>query len=497
MGKYLFGIDVGTASTKGIIVHPRGEVVAESYVPHKISFPRPGWAEQDAEKTWWGDLKRVCKSLFKKVNPKDIGGVGISALCPDMLPLDKAGKPLRPAILYGIDGRASKEIKQIEEQIGKDEIFKICGNTLQAQSVGPKILWFKKHEPRLFDKTRKISSASNYLVFKLTRKWVIDKLTASMFHPLLDLSKLDWSEEMIDTLGILPDMLPEVRWSTELAGGVTTEAARETGLSKETPVIVGACDGLASFLSTGIEREGEASIFMGTTTCLAMVSDRKVTHPLLWAAPYYRSGKYLLCGGTATSGALITWFRDNFCPVKTSYSLLDKEAEGVQPGSNGLVILPYFSGERTPVLDERARGLIIGLTLSHRRSHIYRALLEATAYCIKHHFDIARKVKVLPRRIIVVDGGAKSKIWRQIISDVTNFPIEYAPKALGAPFGDAYLVGLGIGVYKNLEPLREMVSVAGVTKPREKLHKKYLKYYSIFRRLYKKTKDEMHELSEM
>ena len=200
--------------------------------------------------------------------------------------------------------------------------------------------------------------------------------------------------------------------------------------------------------------------------------------------------------GTVASGALLTWFRDNFCP-DLSFSELDGQAEKIEPGSNGLIVLPYFSGERTPVLDESARGLVIGLTLSHEKGDIYRALLEATAYCIKHHFDTAEETNISPKRVSIVDGGAKSKIWRQIISDVTNFPIEYAPNALGAPFGDAYAAGLGIGEYRDLEPLRDMVSITDVTKPREEIHGKYLECYSIFRRLYAETKEEMHKLAEV
>jgi xylulokinase len=339
-------------------------------------------------------------------------------------------------------------------------------------------------------------SASNYIVYKLIGEHVIDKFTASFFHPLFDLSKLNWSEDRINALDIPFDVLPETKWSTEIAGVVTQKAARETGLAKGIPVIVSMCDGMASILSTGIEREGEGCIFMGTTTCIFIVSDKKVTHPLLWALPFYKRGKYLLAGGTATSGALLTWFRDNFCENNISYGTLDGEAEKIQPGSNGLVILPYFSGERTPVLDEKARGLILGLTLSHGRSHIYRALLEATAYCIKHHFDIAKEKNISPKRVLIVNGGAKSKIWRQIISDVTDLSLEYAPKALGAPFGDAYAAGLGIGEYKDLESLRNIISIADVRKPRKEINEKYSEYYSIFRRLYTETKDEMHKLWE-
>ena len=235
--------------------------------------------------------------MLKKIDAKEIGAIGVSGLCPDMLPLDKEGRPLRPAILYGIDGRAAKEIKLIEERIGRERIFQLCGNTLQAQSVGPKILWFKEHEPKKFEKTNKILSASNYLVYKLTGEYVIDKFTASMFHPLFDLSKLDWSEEMANGLDIPLDLLPETKWSTEIAGEVTQKSSRETGLGRGTPVIVSMCDGMASPLSTGLERGGEACIFMGTTTCIFIVSDREVTHPLLWAAPYYKPEKYLLCGG--------------------------------------------------------------------------------------------------------------------------------------------------------------------------------------------------------
>jgi xylulokinase len=495
MAECLLGVDVGTSSTKGAVIDNNGKLLAEAWVEHGIEIPKPGWAEQDAEEIWWNDFKKICKLLFEKIEPGNIKGVGVSGLCPDMLPVDKEGKPLRKAILYGIDRRASREIKEIEEKIGKKRIFEVCGNTLQAQSVGPKILWFKKHEPELFEKTHKILSASNYVVYKLTGEYSIERFTASFFHPLFDITRLNWNEHMVKELDLPLDILPDVKWSTELTGSVTKEAAKETGLVEGTGVITGMCDAIGSVMSTGLEKEGEICIFMGTTTCLLLVLDRKVTHPLLWSIPYYKSGKYIFGGGTSTSGAIVAWFRENFCPEK-SYEELDEEAERIEPGANGLVMLPYFMGERTPVLDERARGIIFGLTISHNRSHVYRAVLEATAYCIKHHFDVMKEKGVFPERVLIVDGGAKSVLWRQIISDVINMPVEYIPKALGAPFGDAYAAGMGMGMFKDLDLLREMNSVKDVRRPREKEHEKYMKHYSVFRSLYKKTKEEMHDLSD-
>ena len=484
----LLGIDIGTSSTKGIVMD-EGKVIAETSVPHTIEIPKPGYAEHDAEMVWWGDIKNVCRRLLK--NAENIEAIGISALCPDMLPIDKEGKPLRKAVLYGIDSRATEEIKEIENKVGKEKIFEVCGNSLQSQSVGPKILWFMKNEPHLFKKTFKIHTASSYILYKLTGEHCIGMFTASMYHPFYNIKKHEWDEEMLSALNIPRHLLPELKWPTEIGGYVTKKASEETGLKEGTPVITGMCDAGASIFSAALGKENEMCIFMGTTTCMFLVQNKLKTHPMLWAMPYFLRGKYLLAGGTTSTGAIVQWFKDNFAHGK-SYETLDEEAE--RAGISTIVLLPYFMGERTPILDERAKGMLFGLRIDYKGANIYRAILEATGYAIRHHLDIMKEAGANVEKIMLVNGGSKSRVWRQIISDILQREVYRPERAFGAPFGDAYAAGMGIGKYKDLKQMKEFLGKEEVTDPEKENKDKYDSLYDIYLRLYKKTKEEMHDL---
>jgi xylulokinase len=506
--KYLLGIDIGTLGSKGIIVDYELNVVATQFIEHGLLIPKPGWAEQEADKIWWGDFRKLSKVLLKEaaIDPKDIAGIGVSALFADMLPLDKEGRSLRPGILYGIDTRASKEIKWIEEQIDKERIFDVCGNMLTSQSVGPKILWFKEHEPNKFKKTHKILSATGYIVFKLTGNFTVDNVIASFFHPFFNLSKIKWEDEIFEQIGIPRNLLPQNKWSTEIAGYITEEASKETGFAKGTPVIVGTGDALASLVSVGALKDREAIFMYATTGCIFTTLKEKATNPNLWSFAHCLKGKYSIAGGMATSGAIVRWFRDQFGYKEKkiekekkldAYQLLDDQAVKIAPGSDGLIILPYFSGERTPLNDELARGTIIGLTLSHTKAHIYRAILESVGYGFRHHLDEMKKSKVLPKRVFAIDGGAKSALWRKIVSNITGVTQEYVSKPLGAPFGDAYLAGLGIGMFKDFKPLLSSVEIEDTTKPNIELKKKYDKYYLIYKKLYPHIKEDVHNLAKL
>jgi xylulokinase len=488
----LLGIDIGTSNTKGVIIDNL-KVISESSIPHIIEMPKPGYFEQDAEQVWWGDIVKVCRELLHNIDVNKIEAVGVSAHCPDMLPIDKHGKALRKGVLYGIDSRAISQIEEINRKIGERKIFEVCRNVLQTQSVGPKIVWLMQNEPEIFNKTYKIHSASSYILFKLTGKHILGTLTASMFHPLFNIRKLEWDDEILSILNIPKSILPDIKWPVSIGGYLHKEASEQTGLKVGTPVITGMCDACASVFSSGLENEREMSIFMGTTTCMFLSVNNIVAHPQLWLMPYYKAGKYLFAGGTSSTGAVVQWFKDNFAE-NMSLKELDERAEEIEAGSNGLVVLPYFMGERTPLLDRNAKGVIFGLKINHNKAHVHRAILEATAYCIKHHIDKMKEAKVTPQKITLVNGGAKSRLWRQIISDVLGCRIYHARNAYGAPYGAAYGAGIGIGIYKDLKPLKENLDEYYI-EPCPEANKKYEELYKIFLDLYPKTKEDMLLLS--
>jgi len=503
---YLVGIDIGTQGSKGALLTLDGKVVATSYIEHGVSTPRPGWAEHDAERIWWGDLKKICRDLIHKadIDPKRIAAMGCSGLAPDVLPVNSQGKPLRTAILYG-DARSIKETQWLNKKVGKKKIFEISGRSLYTQAAGPKILWLKNNEPEVFSKTFKILTATSYLVYKLTGNYVIDYCNADCFTPLFDFKKSRWSEEMCDVVGISPQVLPEIRFAGDIAGRVTIDASRETGLVQGTPIIVGTTDFAADILSTGTIKEGEAALLYGSTMLIWVIVKEPKFHPLLFSGTFVIPGSYRIGGAMATSGALTKWFRDNFAQAEreiekrtgvNAYSLLSDQAQHVSPGSDGLVVLPYFKGERTPILDEKARGLIIGLTLSHTKAHLYRALLEGTAYGLQHHLEILKDLGVKVTKINAVGGGTKSNLWTQIISDVTGVEQRCLHHSTSSSIGDAYLAGYGVGVFKGFEIIRQKwIKIEKEVKPSKEAHLEYKKYYRIYRSLYRHVKREMHELA--
>jgi xylulokinase len=286
--EYLLGVDIGTSSSKGVLLDSSMNVIEQVRVSHQVLNPNPGWFEHDAEEVWWNDFVHLSQTLVEQtdIDANRITGVGISALHAAMLPIDSDGDPLRPGILYGVDSRSAEEIEIINEQIGTDRIYETSGNALTSQSVGPKMLWYKRNEPTNFDQTDKILDAVGYVVYKLTGNYTIDNAIAGFFDPLFDVSEVEWSTEILDELDIPRDLVPDNRWSTEIAGQITAEAATETGLAVDTPVIVGTGDAIASQVSVGAVEHGDAIFMYGTTGVIYTTLDEPKSNPDLWAFPH-------------------------------------------------------------------------------------------------------------------------------------------------------------------------------------------------------------------
>ncbi len=424
MGDLLLGIDVGTYTSKGVLVKPSGEVLKSCVVDHEMDIPRPGWAEQDADRVWWGDVIKICHRLLdgSPYRGEDVVGIALSAIGPCMLPLDKKGRPLRPGILYGVDTRAAAEIEYLNRRLGEETIFQFCGMVFTSQAVGPKILWMRNNEPELWKKVDHITTASSYLVYRLTGEKVMDRHTASHYMPLMDIKSLEWSDKFADEILEL-QKLPRLAWSDELAGYVSSTGAKETGLKAGTPVAVGAVDALSEAISVGVVKPGDLMLMYGSTTFFIQVLDSPTPDKRMWTVAGAFKGQYNLAAGMATTGSLTRWFRDELArelPEETAYASLFNEIVNVAPGADGILVLPYFSGERTPINDPKARGVIAGLTLSHHRSHLYRAILEGVAYGIRHNLDTFRSIGAKVKRIVAVGGGTKSSTWLQIVSDVAD-----------------------------------------------------------------------------
>lgn len=506
--RLLLGIDIGTSSSKGLLADFAGRIIAEHTVTHGFDIPQPGWAEQDADAIWWSDFCAIARALIAEaaIDANRIAGVAASAIAPTMLPLDENYRPLRPAILYGIDARAGEEIAEMTAALGEDKIFARTGHLLSAQSVGPKALWYRKNQPELFKRTRKIVTAATYLVFKLTDNFVVDNYVAPYFTPFFDVRQLAWRKDWVEQVCPL-EWLPETRWSVERAGEVTERAAAETGIPRGTPVAVGTADALAEAVAAGAISNGDLMVMYGTTLFLIQTTAKYRPRRDLWASVHLRPEAAILAAGMSTSGALLAWFRDELAgderataiaTGENAYALLSERAAETPAGSAGLITLPYFSGERTPINDVQAKGLFFGLTLSHSRAHLYRSCLEGIAYGLRHNIEAMAEAEAAPQRLVAIGGGTQDALWLQICSDVTGLSQDVPAETIGAAYGDAYIAGMAAGLFSDFAPLREeWVRIARRIQPNPEAKPIYDELYSIYRELYRDNRRHMSRISQL
>lgn len=506
-GQYLLGIDVGTYSTKGVLTTPEGKVVHQHVVEHDVSFPRPGWVEHDADEIWWADTVAVCHSLRGAgFDMKSIGAMAVSAIGPCMLPVDELGKPLRPGVLYGIDTRAHEEIDWLNTRFGEEAMFELGGMALTSQAMGPKILWLKRNEPDIYARTHKILTASGYMIYKLTGEYVIDRHTGAHYNPLVDITTLEWDGRFAEPI-IELEKLPKLLWSTEIAGYITSEAAAETGLPIGIPVTAGTVDAAAEAVSVGAVQPGDLMVMYGTTMFFISVTEKVVPDHRVWSTGYVFPNTRNIAGGMATTGALTRWFRDQFGQPEmaaeadggsNAYAALAQLAAEIPAGSHGLVCLPYFEGERTPIHDPDARGVFAGLTLRHTRGHMYRAILEGTAFGVRHNIETLNDIGAPPQRIVAVGGGARNDTWLQIVSDVAGIPQVVPKQTIGAAYGDAFLAGLSAGIIDDVARLTDTwVEAQTIITPQSENARVYAETYDVYRNIYENAKGELHELARL
>ncbi len=495
MRRYL-GVDVGTFESKGVLVAEDGAILAEARRPHRMLTPRPGWAEHRAEEDWWDDFAAIAQQLTAGMAPGAVRAVALSAIGPCMLPVDAAGAPLTNAVLYGVDTRAAAEVAELTAAIGVETLLARTGQALTSQAVGPKILWLKRNRPDVWARTARVLTSTSYLVARLTGATVIDHYTAAGFGPLYDVDRQDWTEDLGPGIAGR-DMLPRLGWTTEIAGGVTPAAAAATGLAVGTPVTFGTIDAAAEALSVGVRAPGDTMLMYGSTIFVIALTATRVRDPRLWYAPWLFPGGHAAMAGMATSGTLTHWLRDQFArelAPEAAFARLAAEAEAVPALAEGLMVLPYFSGERTPIHDPDAKGVIFGLNLTHTRGHVMRAALEGIACGTAHAFEAMAEAGAAPARLLAVGGGVANRVWAQATSDFCGLDQIVCAKTIGASYGDAFLAALAVGDVKaediagwNPEALRIVAAPTAA-------HRRRL---GAFKELYVRTRDLMAAGSEV
>ncbi|MBR3718256.1 MAG: FGGY-family carbohydrate kinase [Firmicutes bacterium] len=506
---FFMGIDTGTNSSKGVLIDETGGILAQHSTEHSMENPQPGHYEHDAERDWWGDLCTISKALIEKsgVDPKQIRAVGISALGADCLPVDEQCRPLRKAILYGIDARATDEMEQLTQLYGEEQILKWYGRPLCSSDVMPKILWIKNKEPQVYAKTYKFLTGSSYINAKLTGNYVVDRfLGLASFNPLYDQQTWQPVPELCAPV-CRPDQLAEGKEAADLAGFVTAQAAAETGLAEGTPVITGTDDSGAEAISCGVVESGKMMLQLGSSVYMILGTDTLVDDERLWREQFIVPSLCDISAGTNTAGSLTKWLRDELfedlldqekAGGEDAYQAMMREAERIPAGSDGLITLPYFAGERTPVNDPDARGMFFGLTLQHTRAHLCRSALEAVAYSIRQQIRIMEEhPEVKIDRIIAAGGGTQNPLWMQIIADVLGKEIEVPAVTVGACYGDALMAALGSGAegFENYAALSRVIRAGKTYVPDPAAHEIYGKYQAIYDKLYDATKTLAHALS--
>lgn len=505
--KYLVGTDIGTSGTKTILMDTNGRLVSQDLKEYGVLTPKPLWAEQWPN-VWLEASERSIRETVAKtnVNVSDIVGLCISGLYGGSgIPLDENMIAIRPCLIW-MDRRATEQEKWVKEHIESGRLHRITRNGTDPYYGYTKILWIRDNEPENWKRTKLFLPPNAYVIYKLTNEIAIDYSSAGNLGGVFDMNTRNWSYELMDDMGIPRTMMPS-RFveNTEQVGTLTAAAAEKLGLLTGTPVFNGGVDCGAATLGMGVFEPGEYAAAIGTSMCAALISPDAATTNDLIEWPYVFDAKRLnYCfGGGATAGAAIKWFRDTFADTElenekaggpNAYAALDKIAEKITCGSEGLVVLPYLMGERSPVWDTKAKGVIFGLSLVHTKAHIYRAFLESIAYSLRHTMESCGTE--INGSILLAGGVSKSPLWRQIFADVLGHSVICPKNEVEANLGDVMLAGLGTKVV-TIDELKHWQTLGSEIIPNSEAHEKYNEYYKIYRLLYEHTKDDMSALDQI
>jgi xylulokinase len=489
----LLGIDVSTTSVKALLVDNNGEIVKSSTTPLTLSNPRPLWSEQNPE-DWW----QAAITSIKQVVPDsdDIAAIGLTGQMLGLVLLDDAGDVLRPAILWN-DQRCAEECDEIRERAGKERLIQISGNDALTGFTAPKILWVRNHEPEVYARAHHVLLPKDYLRYKLTREYAMDKADGSGTL-LFDLKRRHWSNELLAALDIPDTWLPPTFEGPEITGRIAREAAEATGLRKDTPVVAGGGDQSAQAVGVGAVRPGVLAVTMGTSgvvfaaTETPLIESQGRLHAFCHAVPE----RWHLMGVMLSAAGSLQWYRDTLAP-NVAFAELVAEAAGVPAGSDGLLFLPYLCGERTPHPDPLARGSWVGLTTRHSRAHLTRAVLEGVAFGLKDIFALMQQAGMRQiDEVRVSGGGAKSKLWRQILADVLDSELVTVNTTEGAAYGAALLAGVAAGIWPNVDTAcHETIRVSDRITPNATNISRYDEMHRHYQTLYPALSPVSHSLS--
>lgn len=483
------GIDIGTTSVKSIVISQKGDIIFESSRSHDLISSKPGFAEEDPN-IWWNSVKSILKELSEKGLSNRIAAIGVTGMVPTLILVDENLEAIRNSIQQN-DARATVEITELKKIINEDQYFLETANTLNQQVVFPKILWLKKHEPENISKVKWIMGSYDFISTKLTGNPHVE-INWALESGMWLVRERKWHEEILKVTGIKKQILPPVFEPIEVIGETTTEVEKETGFPSGIPVIAGSADHIASSLAVGLREEGDLLLKFGGAGDIMFVMESLKIDKRLFLDYHNIPYKYILNGCMAASGSLVKWYMN--IVQENSYDELTNEALESDIGARGIVMLPYFLGEKTPIFNTKARGVIFGLGLHHNRGDIFRSILESVAFGFKHHIEVIKEMGFQIKQVFISDGGAKNPLWRQITADVIGMDIKYILNNPGSSLGVAFLAGVSVGIFKNWNEIDKFIAKSEIVIADQNNHIEYDKYYSIYRKLYEILKPLYEEL---
>ena len=514
MADFLIGIDYGTGGAKAAVIDSQGDVLGFSFEEYPFFHDHPGWSEHDAQNYWDAACRLIRDAVAKAgIVPRDVRGIAVSSALPSMVMVDRDGNPVHRAYNL-LDKRAVDQVAWIREHIGEDRQYNLSGYPIDDHPNLVNLRWEKVHRPDAFKTIHKALTIDGFIAMKLTGRATVHYSGAAFFGVAYDLRNRRFDTAMLAELGIDPSLMPELCECTDIIGEVTRTAAEQVGLVAGIPVAGGQVDCNASWVGAGAIEPGDIQCNLGTVGNFGVVHKNgefgfTPIGKLLMTFPYTTNppGTYVTVPTTLTGGQTVRFIRDTFSQAEvqaekstgvSAYDLLNLQADKVPPGSDGLLALPFLMGERSPLWDPDARGVLFGLSLNHTKGHVVRAMMEGVAYALNDNFRMVREAGMSVNYPMVLnEGGAVSRLWRRIITDVLGIPTAMVKGRAGAPYGDAILAGVATGVFKEFSVAKQWAEFIDPMEPDPATHARYQEYFALYRDLYTHVKGDFKTLTRL